>query len=176
MIIDKNGSFQTQRQISKMALIRPSLDGDCIRLSAPGKDDIKVPITPSSTKVQCRVWGLYLPGYVYPSHIGKWISSFLEKPDLNLVTFTEDLENEARQVTQCDPSPACHAKDTDFISYSDASSFMILSDKSLEELNTRLDNPVVIEQFRPNFYVKDCAEAYAEVSCKFVDNKDSEFI
>ena len=44
-----------------MALIKTSLeccfentDGDCLVLSAPGKNDIRVPIKPTKNKVECK--------------------------------------------------------------------------------------------------------------------------
>lgn len=52
--MDEKGSFLTQRQISKMALIKPSVDGDNLVLTAEGMPDLKVPIAPSTNKIACR--------------------------------------------------------------------------------------------------------------------------
>lgn len=55
MIIDKNGSFRTQRQLPKMALIKPSIEGNFIVLNAPNKETIKVPVEPTTkNKIKCR--------------------------------------------------------------------------------------------------------------------------
>lgn len=54
MVVDENGSFQTQRQISKMALIKPSVEGDFLILSAPGQVNLRVPIEQPSKKIMCR--------------------------------------------------------------------------------------------------------------------------
>lgn len=44
MIVDSTGSFRTQRQLPKMALIKPSLEGDFLVLNAPHKNPLSVPI------------------------------------------------------------------------------------------------------------------------------------
>ena len=54
LIVDEKGSFQTQRQISKLALIKPHVSKEFLILSAPGKEDIKIPIKSNKTKVQSR--------------------------------------------------------------------------------------------------------------------------
>ena len=61
LIVDENFNSITQRVYPKMALIKTSLDccfdnidGDCLVLSAPGKNYIRVPIKPSKHLVECR--------------------------------------------------------------------------------------------------------------------------
>lgn len=57
MIVDENGSFKTQRQYSKMALIELALDGDNLILNAKWtkKQPLKVPINPAGLKLRkCR--------------------------------------------------------------------------------------------------------------------------
>ena len=54
MVVDENGSFQTQRQIPKLALIKISIGEDSLVLSAPNKDPIKVPLEHPKNKRLCR--------------------------------------------------------------------------------------------------------------------------
>ena len=108
-----------------------------------------------------RVWDLKIPGYSYGGAISEWISKFLEKPNLDLVNFGNNFDADTRSVKLVDP--ACAAKDDASIIYSDASSFMLLSENSLNDLNSRLNAPVSIVNFRPNFFAKDCDKPYAEV-------------
>ena len=41
----------------------------------------------------------------------------------------------------------------------------MLSEESVENLNTKLENPVLVKNFIPNIVIKGC-KAYEEVSCK----------
>jgi uncharacterized protein YcbX len=45
----------------------------------------------------------------------------------------------------------------------DEGSFMILSEKSLEDLNEKLEKKVSVRNFRPNFVIKDALKPYGEV-------------
>lgn len=102
-----------------------------------------------------------VPGLLYGQEIGQWFSKYLEKENLSLVVFGEALLSEARKCIEIYPETN---KEGDAIMYSDASSFMIISDGSLDDLNARLKKPLPINNFRPNFFVAGCGGAYAEVS------------
>lgn len=102
-----------------------------------------------------------VPGLLYSQQIGQWFSKYLDKENLSLVAFGDALLPEARKCTEIYPETN---KEGDAIMYSDASSFMIISDDSLNDLNVRLKKPLPINNFRPNFFVTGCGEAYAEVS------------
>lgn len=54
MVVDENGSFLTQRQIPKLALIKISIGEECLVFNAPNKDPIKVPLEHPKNKRQCR--------------------------------------------------------------------------------------------------------------------------
>lgn len=54
MIIDDKGSFITQRQLPKMALIKPVIHSSYLTLTAESMADIQVPLEPPSDKRNCR--------------------------------------------------------------------------------------------------------------------------
>lgn len=41
---------------------------------------------------------------------------------------------------------------------------MLISQESLNELNSRLENKVTIRNFRPNFVTNDCCSPFSEVN------------
>lgn len=59
----------------------------------------------------------------------------------------------------------------DEVVYADYSPFMMISEPSLDELNTRLKKKVSMRSFRPNFVIRGCS-AYAEVSLQKLSNVD----
>ena len=72
-----------------------------------------------------------------------------------------------------DLEPRCIKKNDennnfDQIIFHDLSAFTIISEASLNDLNSKLvsNNHVKIQNFRPNFYVSGC-DAFAEVCCCF---------
>lgn len=55
MVVDENGSFQAARQIPKMVLVVPAIEGDHFVLTAPGVTSINVPIKrETNIKKKCR--------------------------------------------------------------------------------------------------------------------------
>ncbi len=47
--------------------------------------------------------------------------------------------------------------------YQDISNFHLITEESLDDLNTRLDKPVTIRPFRPNLVIKGTKKPYIEV-------------
>ena len=50
----------------------------------------------------------------------------------------------------------------------------MLSEESVEDLNTKLENPVLVKNFRPNIVIKGC-KAYEEVICNFFNRQQTKF-
>lgn len=143
MLVDSNFSFLSQRKLPKMALIHQRLSGDSIILSAPGKSDLKVPIKTPETKIQCRLWLIKIDCFLYSPDVSEWLSEFLEE-NVSLVSLGDQLEQRNR-------------KEADF------NTFMLVSEASLTELNSRLKNKVTMKNFRPNLIVNECS-AFSEVA------------
>ena len=159
MIIDENGNFLTQRQEPRMALVQPIIKYDYMELSAPGVCNIKVSLIPSKNKIKCRVWKSFIDGYLYGGEVKQWLSTFLKRDNIDLVCFTEDLE--PRKIKEFNTLQS-EARDLDVTVYADFSPYMLVSESSLNDLNSRLENFVSMKNFRPNFVVSGC-EAFAEV-------------
>lgn len=55
--------------------------------------------------------------------------------------------------------------------YADVGPVMLLSESSVKDLSSRLDEDVTVERFRPNIIISDC-DAFEEVRCPaFTDKK-----
>lgn len=48
------------------------------------------------------------------------------------------------------------------VAYPDVAPVMLLSEASINDLSSKLENGIAVEQFRPNIVISDC-EAFAEV-------------
>lgn len=142
MIVDSKRSFLSQRKLPRMTLIQPKLVNEHIVLMAPNKKETKFLINYKGEMVKCRLWSDYLDCYSYgvDSEISKWLSDVLECENLDLVC----LNNLAKR------------RDGDF------STYMVLSEASLQDLNSRLAKKVSIVNFRANLVVQNCS-SYAEV-------------
>ena len=92
------------------------------------------------------------------------MSDFLGKQNLKLIKFEHDLEKRKCSLIDEDQNKA---RENDYVIYQDYSPFMLISEDSLIELNSKLAIKVPILNFRPNFFVQNC-EPFAEVFSYYV--------
>ena len=54
------------------------------------------------------------------------------------------------------------ARDNDEAIFHDYSPFMLISQESLNDINSKLKEKVTIRNFRPNFFIENCQRPFAE--------------
>ncbi|XP_026978033.1 mitochondrial amidoxime-reducing component 1 isoform X2 [Sagmatias obliquidens] len=159
LVINKEGNMVTARQEPRLVLISLTCEGDTLTLSAAYTKDLRLPIkTPTTNAVhKCRVQGLEIEGRDCGEAAAHWITNFLKTQPYRLVHFEPHMQpRNSHQIE--DPF-----RPTDQIPYSDASPFLILSEASLADLNSRLEKKVKATNFRPNIIISGCG-VYAEDS------------
>ncbi|XP_013404529.1 mitochondrial amidoxime-reducing component 1 [Lingula anatina] len=168
MIVDKNGKFLSQRKLPRLALVQPSITGNKLSLDAPGMNTLKLDILQPVNRdkiVKCSIWDVEVSAMSCGAEADKWFSAFLQRPDTRLVCAHPDITDCMRQLNKnlgTDPVLS-YPKDQDVVAFADWAPFMLLSENSIADVNTRLSKKVEVRNFRPNFLVKDCG-AYAEDS------------
>lgn len=157
MLIDKSGVAMTQRVYRDMALFKLSLAGDHIRIAytKDGEmiDSASLSLTslPQPGAITAEVWDDPVEVAEVSDDLSKWFSSLLNT-DCKLVVFPED---NPRRV---DPRYSINDEN---LSLADAYPFLIIGQSSLNDLNRRLQEPVPMNRFRPNFVLTGAAP-YAE--------------
>jgi len=153
MIVDASGQFVTQRELPQLALVGTALEGEKLRLTAPGRPELVLPLMHDSGESrEVQVWQDRAVGVAHA--LGSaWFSDYLGAPH-ELVYMPE---HHHRQV-----NPA-RAKPSDIVSFADAYPFLVISEASLADLNARLEVPITMERFRPNIVISG-TEPFAEDS------------
>jgi len=146
MVVDQKGKFITQRQQSRMCLIEVELLSGGIKLTAPEMSSLIVKIPSSSSSINVTVWGDQCQGLECGDEVANWLSEFLTVK-CQLVYFAED---EIRQVDQT------FAQEHDRTAFSDGFPILLISQSSLEDLNSKLNVAVPMKRFRPNLVVSGC--------------------
>jgi len=171
MVVDEEGTFLTQRKLPRMALIQPSFQGiNLLVLNAPNAPQIIVPIVKKSeNSMNVRVWKDNCRAIDQGDEVSQWLCSFLNTK-CRLVRFSDDdirplpvpllykyslTSQEKYDLVRCK------------VKFCDGGPLMMVSEASLEDLNTRLDEQVPINRFRPNILVSGC-EAFEEDRWKVV--------
>jgi MOSC domain-containing protein len=149
MLIDEQGIMLTQRKHARMCLIHSRLNNGQLTVNAPGMPALDIHSTNSIKKA--TVWEDTCNAYDCGDNASNWFSIFLNTP-ARLVYFPDD---EQRQVD------LEYAKPGDITAFSDGFPYLLISQASLNDLNSRLQIPVEMKRFRPNVVVTG-NEAFAE--------------
>lgn len=160
MLVDKDGKFFTQREFPKMATLKVSLEPDSLRVSH--EDEVlHIPLAENETgeEIEVVVWNSKLTAQTAESHINEWFSDTLQT-DCRLVQMNQ---NSNRLVN---PVYAVH-KFRDVVSFADGYPVLVIGENSLADLNSKLENPLPMNRFRPNLVVKG-SEAFAEDGWKTI--------
>jgi uncharacterized protein YcbX len=152
MLVDETGGFMSQRAHPRMALISTSISEEHLTVGAPGMPDLRVPLRQEDgNPIDVEVWGDANKGALVGEEADLWFGEFLRFP-CRLVRKPED-----------DPRPvdSIYARSGDQTSFADGFAFLLVSEASLDDLNGRLEDPLPMNRFRPNFVVEGCGP-YAE--------------
>ena len=145
MVVDQRGEFVTQRELPRMALIRPQLKVHEVVLRAPGMLALHLQIDAVEEPAQVRIWGDLVSAYDMGPIAAQWFSDFLGQP-LRLVRF----DPEHRRLSSPQWTDGVDAPNQ----FSDGFPLLVLSQASLDLFNEKLslsgDAPVGMERFRPN--------------------------
>jgi len=152
MVVDEQGEFLSQRELPRMALIRPTLRASDLVLRAPGMLALHLALDAVEQPVRVRVWDDEVAAFDMGALAAQWCSDFLGRP-ARLVRFDPD----AQRLADKHWTGALQAP----VQFSDSFPLLVASTASLAELNRRLAAPVSMQRFRPNL-VLDGLDAHGE--------------
>ena len=148
MVVDAQGQFLTQRELPRMALIRPQLKHFEMVLRAPGMLALHIALDRVEAPVRVRVWDDEVAAYDMGAVAAQWFSDFLGTP-ARLVRF----DPEHPRLSNLQWTGGVEALNQ----FSDGYPLLLLSEASLAQLNDKLAGagPVGMERFRPNIVLGD---------------------
>lgn len=150
MVVDAHGEFVTQRELPRMALIRPQMKHLEMVLRAPGMLALHIAFDRVEGPVRVKVWNDEVAAYDMGDIAAQWFSDFLSEPGrprrLRLVRF----DPEQKRLSSLQWTGGVEAQNQ----FADGYAVLVASEASLAELNDKLvaagHGAVGIERFRPN--------------------------
>ncbi|MDN3654332.1 MOSC domain-containing protein [Ferruginibacter paludis] len=144
MLVDVNNQFLTQREHPEMCLLQTAIqDNELIvyHKNNPA-DNIQIPLQPlpGVATIKVQVWDDECSAQLVSEAADAWFSAKLSIP-CRLVYMPD---SEKRKV---DPE---YASENDITSFSDGYPLLIIGQASMDDLNSRLAEPLSINRFRPN--------------------------
>jgi uncharacterized protein YcbX len=165
MVVTAEGDFLTQREYPKLALITPTLKNDTVTLSAPDFDSIHFNVQKSGAAWPVHIWKAKEVSAVdQGDETAEWFSNWLGV-SVRLVHIADGFKR------TLNPDYAINADD--HTGFADGYPILIISEESLQDLNSKLDSPLPMNRFRPNIVVRDCA-SFAEDNWKRIRIGDIE--
>lgn len=161
LVVNSGGRAYTQRVEPKLALVQTHLpieafSLDCqpnnhsyLEIKAPGMELLKVPLLKSSSTEMVdgiSVWEWSGSAIDEGAAAAQWFSTYLGKPS-RLVRFSH-----ASEVRNVEPDYAAGYN----IMFADMYPFLLLSQGSMDALNSLLKEPIPVNRFRPNILVDGC--------------------
>jgi uncharacterized protein YcbX len=143
MLVDEEGVFMTQRLNPKMALFKVLIDQPKGKLNFTFEQDhFSMPThSPISSKFIGKVWEDAVEVIEVSEECSQWFSEKL-KVKCRLVSFPEQNPR---------PVDPLYKVNDEHVSLADGYPFLIIGEQSLADLNGKLQEPVPMNRFRPNF-------------------------
>lgn len=167
MIVDAaTGKFLTQRVLPRMALLDARWQGEAsLLLRAPGMSDLSVAVpAPGSAARGVLIWRESLRAPDAGDAAAAWLTRLLGRPCRLVYLPTE-------QGIQIDQN---YARPGERTAFTDGFPFLLIGQQSLDDLSSRVGQPLDPRRFRPNLVIADAAP-YAEDGWRRIRIGDMEF-
>ena len=143
MLVDKNNNFLTQREHPIMCMLQTIIENDELVIFHKNniEDKIAVPLHPTATTtIMVTVWDDECAAQYISEQADHWFTQKLSM-DCRLVYMPE---TEKRLVEED------YAHNEEITAFSDGYPLMMIGQASLDDLNSRLPEPLLMDRFRPN--------------------------
>jgi uncharacterized protein YcbX len=152
LIVQPNGRFVTQRELPRLALIRPALSATTLTLHAPESEPLVLALNHEGVQSQVQCWKDPCAAIDAGDHAAQWLERFLGLPH-RLVRFDPAFRRRS--------DPTWTGDIVAHTLFSDGFPWLLISTASLADLNSRLETPLPMNRFRPNIVV-DGLNAFEE--------------
>ena len=141
ILADSSNEFMTQREFAEMALLQVEILEDGLKVFHKKKEtSILIPFEPTSETISVQVWSDRCKGIVVDKKSSEWFSDVLGKY-CRLVYMPEETKRKV---------DGRYALNKEITNFSDGYPFMTIGQSSLDDLNSRLEEKLPINRFRPN--------------------------
>lgn len=149
MLVESDGTFMTQREHPRMALIDVAIEGADLLVSASGMSPIRIDTSAGNDPMPCVVWNDTVELQHVNADADAWFSDFLEV-SCSLMRMPQSTERIVDRT---------YSPDTRLVSLADGYPMLLIGTGSLEQLNEKLaekgETAVPMERFRPNIVVSN---------------------
>jgi uncharacterized protein len=150
MIVQPDGRFITQRDEHRLALVKTELTPGALRLTAPAIATLELPHAgpgADAPRLLAGVWEGAVGAADAGADAAGWITAVLGRP-ARIVFMPDDV------LRPVDPH---YASGSERVSFADGFPLLLIGQASLDQLNSRLAEPLPMNRFRPNMVIAGAA-------------------
>ncbi len=152
MIINKNNEFLTQRELPILSLIIPSIKDEKLTITLPDTSTQSVPkYAESGTIIKTQVWDDEVLVHDCGDEIASFLSEYCQQ-NVRLVKIGSLFSREVQSGI---------IDFTTEVGFADSYPLLLISQLTLDDLNSRLLSPIPMNRFRPNIVING-GSAYQE--------------
>ncbi|GGG97139.1 MOSC domain-containing protein [Pedobacter zeae] len=144
MLVDEEGIFITQRKHGKLALLQVNIAGGKLSIAHKTLPEQNISFSldeDTGEQVSVIIWNDTTTALEVNKAVSNWFSAFLEFK----VRLVKMPETEKRMVDRD------YAFNNEIVSFADGYPCLIIGQSSLNGLNEKLLEPILMDRFRPNF-------------------------
>ncbi len=168
MLIGEDNTFISQRTFPKMALLKTAIDLNHLKIFSDQLPvgELKIDLIPQAYEEQIKVniWEDQVMSWRLSAAFDHWFSQALDI-DCRLVYMPSVTKRKVN-------SKFAHANE--IVGFADDFPFLLISEASLQDLNSRLPKPVPMKRFRANLIIAN-KEPYAEDLWHIIKIGDNHF-
>ncbi|MCF0041192.1 MOSC domain-containing protein [Dyadobacter fanqingshengii] len=150
LVVDEKGTFLTQRTNAQMALLDVAFSDDGLLISHryDPVNQILVPFErEDDVDIEVKIWNDIVSARTVSNLADEWLSERLGK----IVRIVEMTTGTQRRMNPL------YAGTDHTVSFADDFPFLLISQASLDDLNSKLSQSVEMKRFRPNFVITGTA-------------------
>ncbi|MCE2733528.1 MAG: MOSC domain-containing protein [Chryseotalea sp.] len=144
MLMDETHKFMTQRTLPEMALFTTEIENKTVKVTfRKNNSTIQFPIQEQydGESFSAIIWDDVVNVQEVNQTVSEWFTACLQKK-CRLVFLPE---------TALRPVDVRYAKQKEQVSLADGYPFLVIGQSSLDDLNKKLKEPILMNRFRPNF-------------------------
>jgi uncharacterized protein YcbX len=141
MLVDEAGQFMTQRTVSAMALLATEITPAGVRVyHKESRDEVLIPFETSGPGLMVQVWSSRCKAIIVDERINTFFSDVLSKScKLVYMPLSTNRRVDGR-----------YAFNKESTTFTDGYPFLLIGQSSLDDLNSRLEDTLPINRFRPS--------------------------
>ena len=169
LMIVKDGKFANQKRLPLLAqVITNRIDDSTIEFNSLGKEKIIHSITSDGDETVIDYYTNMISVINQGVELSEWVSSIVGV-DVEVVA----LKSTFRRIVPLEEFHIVNGIDQS--RFVDVAPILVTNEASLNDLNSRLDDPIPMDRFRPNVVIKGL-DAFAEDSINAIEHSDLKMI